>query len=185
MKKYIAIAAVITTLIVIGAFAYFGSAEPPATDKPITTVTSSSSTVTTKGTDENKDDEDESQTDTSKPDAAASVAQKNIPAYQQYSTTSFEAAARTTRVLFFYDAAHEPSVKLDATLKAQASELPKNIHVFKVPLAKEKTFAERLSVTEPGIVLKYDEKDVLSGIYIATGTPDMPTFMKALAISKN
>lgn len=192
MKKYIVLGAIaFTVIITIGAAIYFnsqGEEEPSTENKTATTVTSSTTTTTTKKSDDNETEDVPSWWGQKKPaqsnstDTATNSASSNKPKYQSFSVTGFKAVAGSTRILFFYDAANTPSVKLDTVLKAHAAELPKDIYVFKVSYTEERELAEDLSVSQAGTVLKYDAENSLSGIYIATSEPDMATFRRALTI---
>lgn len=188
MKKYIILGIIgISVFAIIGVAVYLNGTEKDeqtSNNKPATTVTSST-TATTKKPDDSSTEDTASWWNQDKPEQSSSSGPKtstNRPTYQPFSVSSFKAAAGTTRILFFYDQSHEPSTILDTVLKAHASELPKDIYVFKVSYTEEPELAKDLSVTQPGTVLKYDTKNNLSGIYIAMSSPDMTTFRKALTI---
>lgn len=188
MKKYV-IGGIIATILIctIGIAVYFSSRSAQTTSQTPTTITSS--TTTTEAS-ENSDTRAEQlpQGDKESPQSDSSdttITPRDPPKYQAFSPAAFKATAGTTRILFFYDAAHAASNTLDTVLTVHANELPQDTYVFKVLYADEQELASSLSVTQPGTVLKYDRADNLAGIYIAVGVPDMPTFRRALAIEEN
>lgn len=172
MKIYIAIGAVLVTLLLVGGVILLSQEEEPAPQQPQTTVSSS-----TQATDEDSTDDSDDQNDTDKEQVVTDKA-----VYTKFSVEAFRAASDEDRILFFYDSTHAPSVRLDEMLTASLKDLPDKLHIFKANFSEQKELAEQFGVTETGASLKFDTNTQLSAVYIATDSSDIATYKKVLSL---
>ena len=105
-----------------------------------------------------------------------------MASYKKFTAESFRAADGETRILFFYDTAHTPSIRLDEMLTKEVKNLPDKVNIFKTEFKEQKDLGAQYGVTEPGASLKFDTSSQLSAVYIATDTPDIVTYKKVLSL---
>lgn len=181
MKKYILIGAIVTLFGGAIAYAYMLDSQT----KPKTTSTSTSISSSTVETSENEEtqnaNQEKDETDTTKPDDEKSKIIGSA-SYTDYDLETFRSVADETRILFFYDSTHAPSKTLDNLLENDIENFPDDVHVFKVDYASEKDLVTELSVSQAATVLKYEDVDQLTGIYVANDTPDIASFRQILSL---
>ncbi|MBH2007050.1 hypothetical protein I8H83_00410 [Candidatus Saccharibacteria bacterium] len=176
MKIYIAAGIVTTSIVLIVSTAILLSdqEEPVAPQQPQTTVSSSTQATSDNNDDSNSENRGE-KTNTPKVDT-------NKASYTKFTAESFRAVDGQTRVLFFYDSAHTPSVRLDEMLTKEVKALPDKVHIFKTEFKEQKNLGAQYGVTEPGASLKFDSNSQLTAVYIATDSPDISTYKKVLSL---
>lgn len=102
--------------------------------------------------------------------------------YKEYDEDTFSAHSSRTRVLFFYDSSHAPSVSLDKLITESLAKLPDDVSIFKTTLDDSPEEATTLGVTEPGVAISFTHDTELMGAYVAPEQPDLATFTAILGL---
>lgn len=176
-KKLIAAAGIVAVCTVITLSLVFGHDQPSASQPTTTETTVSTSTAPAPTT--------QSQTSRSSGKSSASSAlsaSKTGAHYEVFNEAAFRAASSKTRLLFFYDASHAPSVALDSQLSTRAAELPDKLYIYRITMADHADIAEEFGITQPGTVLKFDTESQLAGVYIASANTSFDSFVTTLAL---
>lgn len=171
--KLIAAAGIVLLVVIVGiSTALVGTRQDSQPTEERTTVSTSTSTMPAEQAPKSSSSTSTKKTTTTSKNPSQAASSTGA-SYEEFSEAVFRAASSKPRILFFYDSTHAPSVALDSQLRTRASELPHDLHIYRITLATHKDIAEQFGVTQPGTVLKFDSNSQLAGIYIA---PDNPTF---------
>lgn len=115
MKIYIAAGIVVVSIVAIASTAILlNSQKEQPLSQPETTVSSSTQTT--------QEDNSPSWNEQDKKDESTTDA--DMASYKKFTAESFRAADGETRILFFYDTAHTPSIRLDEMLTKEVKISP-------------------------------------------------------------